>query len=127
MRKEIITRISKVIIAMMFGILCFPYVDAIAAMYFAETGLFYGILLYIGFGIIALILYLLLRSIPHLKKLDNRNNVLGIFIDYFLNIIMLTAIVIVGLTIFPTFWVCVILLGFETIELVEASMKKVKN
>ncbi len=124
MIKEITLRSIKVVLAVTFGILVFPYVGDILAEYFDQTGFFWGIILSLGLVIAFLALYLFLKMIPFFRKDIEHTDLTGKSIVYLLDITTLTAIAVVGLGILTPFWVCIVLVVFQTIDLIPDIMEK---
>jgi len=123
MKKEISLRIIKIAIALLFGILLFPYLKNIATDYFDQLNYFYGLLLGLVVSIISLVLYFTLRTVPFFRKFD-ANNGLCDCIDYLESIVILTICIIIGLSILSPFWVCITFIAMETFQIVFKKLKK---
>lgn len=123
MKKEIISRASKIALGMTLGILLFPYLENYVTDYYDQLGFFASLLLFISLLIIVFPLYFFLMRISFVQKLDANNQVSNT-IDYVMHLIVLTAFIIAGLKLMNPYVVCIFLICAEAYHLFLKGLEK---
>lgn len=108
MKKELIYRIVRIVLAMTFGLILFPYLEKSLIKY-TDQIVFFSLFSSIVTGVISLLTYNLIKMI---KKKEDYNN-LHENIHYIFRLILFVFFTTYGLTIFEKHWILLVLIGIE--------------